>query len=175
VRQDAAGNPVNDILTDAEIDKLISMPKQLPAKYEQLFKPKQKSGAHKESELTISMDDGSKFTLMMREAIENSLDFSAILAYDRPGGGKRLLLRRYNGKSHEHANAIEKGPVFYDFHIHYITERYQRRKGKVEGYAEITNRYGDLSGALDCLIKDCNFIVAEEDKHLFSPDRTGDE
>ena len=131
---------------------------------------------HKESQLEVAVGDGSKFTLMMREAVDNPLDFSAIMAYDRPVGGKRFLLRRYNGKSHEHANAVEQGPLFYDFHIHFITERYQRRKGgKPEGYAVVTDRYGDLSGAMDCLIKDCNFIVAKGDKHLFTPGSAGDE
>lgn len=165
---------MKDVLTDVEVGLLITMPKSLPPGHEQLFRLKPKRG-HKESQLEIEMEDGSKFTLMMREADDNPLDFSAILAYDRPAGGKRFILRRYNGKSHEHANAVEQGPLFYDFHIHYITDRYQRRKGgKPEGYAEVTDRYGDLSGAMDCLIKDCNFIVAKEDKHLFTPDTEGD-
>ncbi len=136
---------MKDVLTDVEIDLLISMPKPLPLGHEQLFRLKPKRG-HKESQLEVAVGDGSKFTLMMREAVDNPLDFSAIMAYDRPVGGKRFLLRRYNGKSHEHANAVEQGPLFYDFHIHFITERYQRRKGgKPEGYAVVTDRYGDLT------------------------------
>ncbi len=65
-------------------------------------------------------------------------------------------LRRCNGKSHEHTNLIEK-QTFYEFHIHMATERYQREGENEDWYAEPTDRYGDLSGAIDCLIADCAF------------------
>ena len=52
---------------------------------------------------------------------------------------------------------IEK-EIFYDFHIHTATERYQVLENKKEDkYAEVTDRYGDFSGALDCLIEDAGF------------------
>lgn len=159
---------MDDILSDAEIEHLISAIKRLPPNFESLFKPKPKRG-HKESELTVEMENGTKFILMMREAIANALDFSAILAYEPPGGGKRYLLRRYNGKSHEHTNVIEGQVLPYDFHIHFLTERYQRRKGaKPEGYAEVTGDYGDLHSAMERLLRDCNFVVAEEDRTLLT-------
>jgi len=166
---------VADILTDAEIARLIALPKQLPQNHELLFKPKPKRG-HKESELSVAMEDGSKFVVMVRVAEDNPLDFSAILAFDSPNRSKRAILRRYNGKSHEHKNTIELVGLPYDFHIHSITERYQGKKGvRADGFAETTDRYGDVDMALECLLKDCNFIAPEENKHLFSDPTPGDE
>ena len=41
------------------------------------------------------------------------------------------------------------------------TERYQAfGEEKEDAYAEVTDRYGDLRGALDCLLKDCGFSLA---------------
>ena len=47
--------------------------------------------------------------------------------------------------------------TFYDFHIHTATERYQEAGYAEEHYAEPTDRYADLSGAIQCLIQDCAF------------------
>ena len=53
-----------------------------------------------------------------------------------PQSNRVFRLRRYNGKSHEHTNPIEK-EIFYDFHIHTATERYQVLENKKEDtYAE---------------------------------------
>jgi len=70
-----------------------------------------------------------------------------------------FILRRYNGKSHEHKNNLESTNVFYDFHIHTATERYQREGTKEEYFAEITNRYSTVQEALNCLIEDCNVAL----------------
>ncbi|MGR3293571.1 MAG: hypothetical protein ACUZ9M_06090 [Candidatus Scalindua sp.] len=64
-------------------------------------------------------------------------------------------LRRHNGKSHEHSNKLE-GVKFYDFHIHFATQRYQDEGRKEESYAEVTDRYSDIKEALNCLLEDCN-------------------
>ena len=74
-------------------------------------------------------------------------------------------IRRYNGKSHQHGNKIE-GDVMYDFHIHMATERYQiAGYPKEESYAEPTDRYSDIHGALRCMMEDCN-IIAPNDVQL---------
>ena len=49
-----------------------------------------------------------------------------------------------------------EGNKFYDFHIHFATQRYQDTNRKEESYAEETTRYSDIKGALSCLINDCN-------------------
>ena len=80
-----------------------------------------------------------------------------ILAVQVPRSNRLFRLRRYNGKSHEHTNSIEK-ETFYDFHIHTATERYQKWENKQEDkYAEVADRYGDFNGALECLLKDVGF------------------
>ena len=45
----------------------------------------------------------------------------------------------------------------YDFHIHTATERYQEAGYAEEHYAETTNRYADLSSAIQCMLQDCAF------------------
>lgn len=62
------------------------------------------------------------------------------------------MLRRYNGKSHEHTNRLEAQPPFYDFHIHQATERYQTSSYADEHFATTTVAYVDLAGAFKCLM-----------------------
>ena len=69
-----------------------------------------------------------------------------------------LRLRRYNGKSHQHSNKIEK-ETFYDFHIHQATERYQVSGFDEDGYAAISKEFADIQSALNCLVKDCSIVL----------------
>ncbi|MCE2393409.1 hypothetical protein J4G02_02210 [Candidatus Poribacteria bacterium] len=55
-----------------------------------------------------------------------------------------------------HTNRIEREEIS-GCHIHSATERYQLRGQREDSYAQSTNRYHDLSGALKCLINDANF------------------
>jgi hypothetical protein len=143
------------ILTDADIARLLAEPKPLPADYQTRLQLRAKSG-HKERELDVTGVTGSDFQLIVRQSIINSLDFSVVLAYSIPKSSVLFRLRRYNGRSHEHTNRVE-GITFYDFHIHTATERYQEAGYAEEHYAESTDRYADLSGAIQCLIQDCAF------------------
>ena len=104
----------------------------------------------------------------VRPSIENPLDFSAILGFIPPKKTDVFLLRRYNGKSHEHRNKIEKEPAFYDFHIHTATARYQKEGPREEYYAEVTDRYADLHGAIDCLVSDSKIISNDLQGSLFT-------
>jgi len=152
------------LLTDAEISALISETKQLEPGYLSRLQLRPKRG-HSERELDIVGANGSAFQLILRQNLVNVLDFSAILAYSVPSSSQVFLLRRYNGKSHEHTNKIER-QTFYDFHIHFATERYQRSGWKDEAYAEVTNRYADFQGALDCLIQDCALVLPPDGEGL---------
>jgi hypothetical protein len=147
----------SDFLKDIEIQNLISELK--PFKFEFstfLSKAKEKLG-HKENDFIIDRQDGSKFRIMVRQSISNPLDFSIILGYYKPNSNLLIRLKRYNGKSHEHQNKIEKTDKFYDFHIHIATERYQNTSQyKPEHYAEITERYSDIHSAWLCFAQDCN-------------------
>ncbi|MCY4661719.1 MAG: hypothetical protein OXF93_18215 [Acidobacteria bacterium] len=88
-----------------------------------------------------------------------------------PQSTQVFRLRRYNGRSHQHTNQIED-EVFYDFHIHFATERYQELGAREDAYALPTDRYTTLRGALDCLFEDANFSVPPKSQgELF--DRSG--
>ena len=93
--------------------------------------------------------------MVLRQSKINSFDFSVIVAVRVPQSSQIFRLRRYNGKSHEHTNHIED-VTFYDFHIHFATERYQELGAREDGYAEPTDRYEDFRSALHCLIEDMN-------------------
>jgi hypothetical protein len=144
------------LLTDAEIAALISEAKPLEPGYFSKLQLRPKQG-HRERELDINGANGSQFRLILRQNLFNALDFSVILAYSVASSSQLFRLRRYNGKCHEHTNQIER-TKFYDFHIHFATERYQHSGLREDAYAEATDRYGDFQGALDCLIQDCGLI-----------------
>ena len=158
-------------LTDEKIAELLTEPKQcdgaLLHKLVRGMKHKKGHGAgYMENHVLVNrFSAGSgQFHVIARQSIGNPLDFSVILGYSSNPGKKSTVfkLRRYNGKSHEHTNRIEKFK-FYDFHIHTATERYQRANMKEEDYAEATDRYTDFYGALRCLVSDCG-IDATPDK-----------
>ena len=148
---------MSNLLTDGEIAALLSEPKVLPPDYLSRVSLRHKRG-HKERELDCSGANGSEFRLILRQAIHNALDFSAILAYCPAGSSQLFRLRRYNGKSHEHTNQIEK-QTFYDFHIHLATGRYQSSGLREDAFATPTNRYADFHGGLNCLLTDCSFEI----------------
>jgi hypothetical protein len=147
-----------DVLTDAEIARLIAERKVAPKNFwaRCTLKPK---AAHTEAEVPLPGADGSQFVLIVRQNNLNPFDFSVILAYERTDIHERFLLRRYNGRSHEHSNVLENEPRFYDFHIHYATERYQRAGMKEEFYALVTDRFSDWRTAVACMAGDCAIDV----------------
>ena len=94
----------------------------------------------------------------------NFLDFSCGLWFTPAGRAIKFPLARYNGKSHKHTNHLEREGEFYDFHIHRATARYQDSSHDDDHYAEVTDRYAQLSEAFACLLDDCNISrVAEDD------------
>ena len=75
--------------------------------------------------------------------------------------GDTLTLVRYNGSSHAHRNKIEGEAVDFICHIHKATERYIKAGMKAESYAEKTELYSTLEGALHQLMLDCNISGIE--------------
>ncbi|HPA46929.1 MAG TPA: hypothetical protein PK395_14280, partial [bacterium] len=106
---------------------------------------------------------GSDFQVILRQSSLNHLDFSVILAVCPRETNLSFRLRRYNGKSHEHTNRIE-GTKFFDFHVHTATERYQDLGVKEDSFAEPTERFSDLSSALNCMFQECAFDVPGDDQ-----------
>lgn len=156
-----------DFLSDAQIHALLGEQKELGSDFRQGLVLKPKRG-HEEFELDVVGAAGSEFRLVVRRSRHNPLDFSIILAYRPPGSSVQVRLRRYNGKSHEHTNPLE-GQTFYDFHIHSATERYQRSGNREDTYAEMTDRYVSVDGAIGCLIQDCSIVMPRDTQGKLFP------
>ena len=143
--------------SDDEIASLVRERKPLPDNWRArtILRPKR---GHQEAQLVVEGDAGNEFRVILRQSSNNPLDFSVILSV-RVGQSNRLFrLRRYNGKSHEHRNLIEN-EMFYGFHIHMATARYQELGTREDAYAEPTDRYGDHDEALQCLVRDASLVV----------------
>ena len=149
------------LLSDAEIGDLVAEQKQLPVDYRTRLALRPPKRAHQERELTVIGATGSEFLILIRQSIHNPLDFSVILGYRSPSVPHLFRLRRYNGRNHEHKNLIE-GEVFYDFHVHQATERYQRLGMAEEAFALPTDRYSDREGALQAMVADCGFVTSSD-------------
>lgn len=150
-------------LTDEDIGRLLAEEKSLPADWRLRLKMKSQSG-HQSQQIDFAGSNGSNgsaFRIILRQSEYNPFGFSAILAYCLHDSSGIVRLCRCNGKDHEHTNRIERDR-FYDFHIHWATERYQELGGKEEGYAEPCSDYADLRGALTVLCERCNIRVPEE-------------
>lgn len=145
--------------TDEEINRLILENKNYNGPVDDFLRFRESDG-HKKATVELPRTDGSMFIIKLRQNKNTITDFSAILAYQEKGTNKDFKLRRYNGK-HEHTNKLENHK-FFDFHVHYATQRYQDAGRKEESYAEETNRYSDIKGALTCLINDCNIQIKKD-------------
>lgn len=154
-------------LTDQEIQDLIVEEKTIDIPISQFTSNFKDKRGHREYDLVIERLDTSAFKIIIRQGIENPLDFSAILGFIPAGKNEVFRLRRYNGKSHFHSNKLEYNSGFYDFHIHTASERYQLEGMKEEHFAEVTDRYADLHGAIDCLVSDCGIISNDPQPSLF--------
>ncbi len=141
-------------LTDDKILDLINCPKQLKNPN---AKGRSNNGCTLVNYKVVALDDsGNEFEVYkrqnMREGMED--DFSCGISWLSPNG-ESLTLRRYNGSSHNHPNHLEKEKTGFCCHIHYATEKYIKANRKPEGFAQPTNRYKTLNGALHCLVMDC--------------------
>lgn len=158
------------LLTEEQIAALLAERKVLPHDYLARIQAKPKRG-HKERELEIKGDVGNDFRLVVRQSLYNPLDFSAILMFCPRETNQTFRLRRHNGRSHEHTNALE-GDTFYDFHIHKATERYQDSGLREDSYAEPTDHFADLGTALECLLADCGFDRCNLQTSIFDEEAT---
>ena len=148
--------------TETEIAALLAERKPLPKDWRTRTRLRDKRG-HKEYDLDFTGDAGSEFRLILRQSMVNALAFSVILAVHVPHSNQLFRLRRCNGKNHEHTNHIE-GLTFYDFHIHMATERYQEIGAREDDYAEVTDRYADFDGAINCMVEGAGFDVPPDDQ-----------
>jgi len=138
------------IFTDEQIEALLRAPKRVlnpGARW------KLQRGANQKN-FELESDDGKQFTLYLRQNIRVASNFSCGLLLRHPQGP--VTLTRYNGSDHDHDNPLDIDTrVLAACHIHVATERYMRMGRKPEHFAESTDRYTDLQGALRSLVEDC--------------------
>ena len=146
--------------TDQQIAALIKERKVLPDNW--------RIQLDKNDSLYIIGESGNRFRIITNLNKKYPTDFSVILAVINPKTGAVFRICRYNGMPKRlHNNKIEKQKI-YGYHIHSATERYQERGYDEETYAEETNRYNNLEGALQCLIQDANLeLPAQLELRLF--------
>lgn len=139
------------ILTDAQIEQLLTTPKQATtpgARWRTQRGSKQKN-------YELESDCGRfSFTLYLRQNLRLENSFSCGLLYHHKAGDK-VTLTRYNGSDHVHHNPLDGTRSENHCHIHRATERYMEAGRKSEHYAESTGRYTDLDGALRAMLEDC--------------------
>lgn len=148
--------------SDAEIGELISEKKTLPVDYLKALQVQDKKTG-KQASLKVVGEDGHNFKIILRQSHLNPFDFSAILVHVPSDTYSDFRLRRYNGKTGEHTNSIERSK-FDGFHVHFATQRYQERGEKEDTYAEPSDRYATLADALQCLLDDCGFVRPPEEQ-----------
>lgn len=153
----------NFFLTDDQIQDLLDEPKQIDCPANSLLRNMKSKGGRASSHFHHShrfprVSGEGDWLIYLRRSTLKPLDFSCGLGFIPQGRNQAFILRRYNGKSHEHTNRLEEQPPFYDFHIHQATERYQTSSYADEHFATTTDAYVDLAGALKCLMDDCRII-----------------
>ena len=113
----------------------------------------------KRKNYVLSGENGNEYTLYLRQNTRIGMydDFSCGLSW-LMSSGEVLTLVRYNGPSHQHRNHLEKEILPLGCHIHSAKEEYILAGRKPEGFAQLTDKYETLEGALHTLTNDCNIV-----------------
>lgn len=140
------------VLPDSEIDRLIRLEKAISNPKARKLEKRGSEQVNYDAEAIT----GEHFRVYVRQNLRIPDGFSCGLLY-LAASGESVTLARYNGSDHEHTNPLEGGgPLPLSCHIHRATERYMQAGRKADHFAESTDRYTDLEGALRALIADCN-------------------
>lgn len=160
-------------LDDEVIEELLGCPKRIT-------NPGARWSLQKQSkQLTYSAvsECGShKFRVYLRQSDRLEYAFSCGVVLETDGG--QISLCRYNGSDHQHRNDIEGEKFAFRCHIHRTTKRYIDRGLKSDKYAEPTDRYEYLPGAVMAMVSDCNITGLKLGKfmqtHELFPEGEGD-
>lgn len=138
-----------ETLTDAKIAQLLTCSKRV----ENPQARERQEGKHLRRDYRVVSDDGEhRFALFTRQNTRIAEGFSAGLLWHAKTGEEVMLLR-CNGSDHPHPNALERERIEFQPHVHLATERYIQANRKSEGYAEETQAYCTLAGALHHLVQ----------------------
>lgn len=154
-------------MTDAELDAARSELKQRVSGTR-----KKRKAQHWEQQFELRGSSDRRFRLFKRwnSTLPNVFSVGLDLVLD---GGESLNLCRYNGAYHAHRNRIEGNRVPATFHIHTTKAHYIAAGLSPDGYAEASDRYNTVEGALRCLLKDCNITgvaPSDDDADESTPD-----
>ena len=144
-------------LTDDKIADLLNCPKRLTNPN---ARAKTIEGREQLNFRVVALDNSDhEFEIYKRQNLRPGMedDFSCGISWISPSG-ESITLKRYNGPNHNHPNHLEKVSLGYSCHIHIATERYIKANKKPEGFAEVTDRYDTINGALHCLVNDCKIV-----------------
>ena len=100
---------------------------------------------------------------VIRQCVDRPSNFSVILVYRDSNKNDHAILR-LNGNHGRHKNRLE-GNVVNGPHIHRMTERYQMRTTHPDGFAEATDRYTDLNGAIELFMEMVNLRYSDGKKN----------
>ena len=123
------------------------------------WKESSKAKGHWQAEMQVKDSEGNVFRIYQRQNAIIADNFSCgivWLAMD----GMSVPLGRYNGSDHVHSNPVEGTSFAFVCHIHAATERYGN-SSKPDKYAEQTDRYSALPGALRAMTQDYNVSELE--------------
>lgn len=138
-----------ETLTDDKIAQLLGCPKRV----ENLQAREKSEGKHLRRDYRVVSEDGEhRFALFTRQSTRIAEGFSAGLLWHAKTGEDVMLLR-CNGSDHPHPNVLERERIEFQCHVHRATERYIQASRKSEGYAEKTQAYHTLAGALHYLVQ----------------------
>lgn len=160
-----------ETLTDEQIAQLLAVPKRV----ENPQARERQEGKHTRRDYRVVSEDGAhRFSLFARQSTRIADGFSAGLLWHAKSGEEVILLR-CNGSDHPHPNKIEQQRIEFQCHVHITTERYIQANRKPEGYAEATDAYRTLAGALHELARRANIrgLTTEPDGPI-SHDLFGD-
>ena len=148
------------LLTDQEIQSLLSEGKPLPDNWRSRLRTRAKTDMRfTHRDLEIKGENDRTFRVILRQSTLNNLDFSIILTFVDTDG-QEYRLTRFNGRHpSQHTNKVERdlGKRNHSFrnvfHVHTATERYQIAGYKIDGFAEPTAEFNSFESALELFVR----------------------
>lgn len=164
------------MLTDAEIQTLLSDPKRLPKNaLQKLSDPKKLVSRSLRAVVKCKGESGKQYSILA--SLGPGTKYSIHIRYHPSGRRKPVTLIRCNSPHAPHRNTLErtviKGGVC---HVHHLTERYQRNAPprKALSYAEETGRYKCFRSAIEHVCYSYGFFFKShkyKDRFPLFPDK----
>lgn len=143
-------------LTDQQIQNLIVVPKMVTNTRAR----ERINGKVITRDYELTAHGGLSFSVFIRSMPEMADNFSTGLVWHPPGGG-HVILMRCNGPSHPHKNHLEGDGFANSCHVHIATQRYIAAGRDKQSYAQMTDAYWTVDGALHELVTRCSISGLE--------------